>query len=128
MEHSYDIKITGYGEGALRYVPANPGRPETSDTQGKVTVVNTARPGTPAFFEVEHWINATVTNHGATSALTLCLKTPLPFGQAGLPDAPRDVRYAQAEDASAKGLPQMLRQLADCVETANAEADARQSA
>lgn len=102
------VSLSAFPNGSVRYEPGNPGRPETSETKGNVTVRNTEIPATPRFFEVSFSIGAHLSLEDAETHATLILNIPVPTRTS-------DVPYREVEDRAAQHLPRVLRELADLI-------------
>lgn len=106
------MRVTSFGNGEVRFLPGDPGQPETRETRVSenltVNLINAARPERPDAFEVTFLVmfsygEGDFERHGN---ITL---SPV------VPRDGEDPTYFQLEGAAARQLPDLLRSLAEAV-------------
>ncbi|MGB1389261.1 MAG: hypothetical protein ACPG61_10280 [Paracoccaceae bacterium] len=108
-DEEFKLTLTGFSNGSVTFIPANPGREASTEVNGNVTINTEARPATKSWFEVTFAISITQTVQDAQTSSTLMLQMPVP-------DEPSDAPYCDVEDAAARNIPAMLRSLAEALE------------
>gem|GEM_PF-3027292 len=106
--------------GSIEYVSATETIPASSKTEGNVTINQSEIQGTPAHFEVRHFIAATSEQDGMTCSNSFSWKTLVPAASPELP-------YHHVEDAAAHQIAAALRDLADAIEREVKLADDRRT-
>lgn len=122
LKHTIDL--TRFTNGEVRFQPERPGRPETTQVNGNVTVTNTAIAPTPSFFEVSFNIGVDLSIDGTRLSSSLHLSVPIHAERS-------DRSYEELENTAAELLPSMLRTTAELIEAdlerASAEKAAREA-
>jgi hypothetical protein len=98
------------GNGSITFHSEVPPQPETKEVNGNVTVMNVAKAGVPAYYEVEFMICAHLECDGLNFSNIFHWKTLVP-------DISDLAEYRSVEDRAAKQVAPMLRALADRIES-----------
>jgi hypothetical protein len=103
------LKEVRIGNGSIQFMNAVEPTPASRETTGNVTIVNEAKPGSPAYFQVSFMIDTTFENGGIDFNNI--------FHWTVVTDE-KDYRaaYRSVEDRAARLIAPMLRSLADKIE------------
>jgi hypothetical protein len=113
----HELKSASIGHGSVTYVPKEPAVPETSETQGHVTVNVAGRPERDAYWTVMYTISARFEAGDGPALGAINWEVRLPTSE------PAETRYYEVEAKAARQLAPMLRAVADSIEKQVAEYD-----
>lgn len=117
---TYPLELTSFETGAIQFIPATEGRPESIDRRSDTLEIrNAAIPPTPAHFLASFFISSALEADEMNAECSVELTIAVP--------GRRNTPYDQIEDDAARQMPDLLRELADLIQKDLDRSDAERS-
>lgn len=114
------VKSVTLGHGEVRFFKKVEATPTTTRRNGNVTVKNVGQPGSPAYFEVSYMIFCTIGERDHDYQNIIHCKVRVDEQDGMTP-------YFEIEDAAARQLAPMLREIADLVDAQVTAGDSQEA-